>query len=200
MRPSIARRFKLATMALVLLGLGASGCGSDSDDETTPDTEAAEAQKAEVEKAGKITTPIDASDVVKALPPALVRDGDIEAEKQGTPQRSFLEWWQAFQFHDSETVETLTSKATLDAIGASELKQLVGTTTLGGVEVLDVSESGSSARIRAGLLTFSPPKGGGLPDKPTSSTPATFALRKEDGEWLFNETEYLQLRLDNLNE
>lgn len=78
------------------------------------------------------------------------------------------------------TVEALTSKATVNAIGSDGLEELVGVTSLGGVEVLDVSEDGNSALVTAGLLNFAPSKPGGKPPKkPTNSTPATFAMTNE---------------------
>jgi hypothetical protein len=155
----------------------------------------------EARKAGKIAGSIDAGDVVKAFPPQIIRDGDIAAEKEGTPERAFLEWWQGFQFHDVRVVEALTSKETLDAIGRDNLAQLVQTLSLGGVEVLDVSESGDTATVSAGLLSFEPPAPAKpLPEKPTNSTPDTFLMKKEHGDWLFDQTEFLQLKVDSLNQ
>jgi hypothetical protein len=200
LRRSIDRCFKLAAIAAFLtLAVGVLACGSDDEDEGSGTSGAVEAQKEEVEEAGEITTPIDASDVVKTFPPSIVTDGDVEAEKKGTPERAFLEWWQAFQFHDFETVEALTSKATLGAIDADQLRELVGVTTLQGIEILDVSESGSSAQINAGLLNFQPPGPDEPPPRePTSSTPDTFAMTEEHGDWVFAETEYLELKLNAL--
>jgi hypothetical protein len=199
-RPSINRRFRLIAIAgLVLLAIGVLGCGSDDEDEESGSSELVEAQESEVEAAGKITTPIDASDVVKTFPPTIVTDGDVNAEKEGTPARAFLEWWQAFQFHDQLAVEALTSEATIDAIGSQNLEKLVAG-SLGGVEVLDVTESGNSAQVNAGLLSFQPPAPGKPPPrKPTNSTPQSFAMSKEDGDWVFGDTEYLQLKVSALN-
>jgi hypothetical protein len=198
--PRSAGYLKIATTAaLLLLFVVPIGCGSDEADEGSGTSELVEAQEAEVEKASKITTPIDASDVVKVFPPTIVTDGDVEAEKTGTPERAFLEWWQAFQFHDEVTVEALTSKATLDAIGRDNLEELVRG-SLGGIEVLDVSETGNSAQINAGLLSFTPSAPGKPPPrKPTNSAPATFAMVKQGGDWVFDETEYLQIKVDARN-
>jgi hypothetical protein len=188
-----------ATTPLLLLVVVLVGCGSDGDDEqTTTSTELVQAQQSEVSAAGKITTPIDASDVVETFPPSIVTDGDVAAEKEGTPERAFLEWWQAFQFQDELAVEALTSQATLDAIGRDNLEELVRG-SLGGVEVLDVTESGNSAQVDAGLLSFQPPAPGKPPPrKPTNSTPQSFAMTKEDGDWVFDDTEYLQLKVNAL--
>jgi hypothetical protein len=200
---SRSRRLRLAALAAVLtVAAGLLGCGSDdgSDETTGEDTALAEAQQNELEAAGEITTPIDASDVVKTFPPQVVTDGDVGAEKEGTPERAFLEWWQAYQFHDALAVEALTSKATLDAVGSENLKQLVATQSLGGVEILGVTKSGETAEVEAGLLTFQPPaEGEPPPRKPTSSTPQSFAMANEDGDWVFDDTEYLELKVNALS-
>jgi hypothetical protein len=195
---ALAHRFKLATIAAALiLAAGAFGCGSDGD-EDGENTELVQAQKDEVNKSGEVTTPIDASDVVKGFPPQIITDGDVNAEKKGTPQRAFLEWWQAYQFHDDAQVLALTSKAAVDAIGKSTIEEMVRQ-SLQGVEILDVSESGSAATIDAGLLNFQPPEQGAPPpDEPTNSVPESFAMVKEGGDWVFDETAYLQLKAQAL--
>jgi hypothetical protein len=193
---STGHRFKLATFAAALiLAAGALGCGSDGD-EGNDDSELVEAQQDEVNKSGEITTPIDASDVVKVFPPTIVTDGDIKAEGKGTPGGAFLEWWQAWQFNDEAAVEALTSEATVEAIGSDELRELAAQTELPGIEVLDASESGNTAVINAGQLSFSPPRPGAEPpDEPTESKPVSFTMAKEGGEWRFAETEFLELKL-----
>jgi hypothetical protein len=189
---------KLATIAAALfLVAGVLGCGSDGDDggETT---ELVQAQKDEVNKSGEVTTPIDASDVVKVFPPQILTDGDVDAEKKGTPARAFLEWWQAYQFHDDAKVLALTSTAAVDAIGKSTIEEMVRQ-SLQGVEILDVSESGSSATVDAGLLNFQPPEEGAPPpNQPTNSVPESFAMVKEGGDWVFDETAFLQLKAEAL--
>jgi hypothetical protein len=190
-----------AAIAALLIALGAGflvGRATDTGG-TTVTTTAGSLAKLEERKASKIAGSIDASDVVKAFPPQVVRDGDIAAEKKGTPERAFLEWWQGFQFHDAPTVESLTSQETLDAIGRDNLTQLVQTVSLQGVEVLGASESGDTATLDAGLLTFQPSTPGGpLPNEPTNSQPDTFLMKKEHGDWLFDQTEFLQLKLESL--
>ena len=76
----------------------------------------------------------------------------------------------------------------------AELAKLVKTRGQGlqGIEVLGASEDGDIASVRAGLLTFQPEKQGEPPPTtPTASRPATFTMRKEDGEWQFSETVFL---------
>lgn len=144
---------------------------------------------------------IDSSDVVKVFPPQVLTDGDVATEKKGTPGRAFLEWWQAYQWHDALRVEQLTSPETLSAVGKDNLAELVRTQNLQGVEILGVTESGSTADVSAGLLEFQPPREGAPPpDKPTHSEPATFQMSEENGKWLFAETEYLQLKVDALKQ
>lgn len=149
----------------------------------------------------KSTVDYDANDVVNVFPPMIVRDGEILEQQKGTPERALLEWWQAYQFSDVEDVKSLTSQDTIDAIGDDELTQLVELPGpgIGGIEVLGSSEDGDSASIEAGLLVFTPEKPGEPPSaEPTSSTPQTFAMQKEGGEWRFAATEFLVPKLSSL--
>jgi len=109
-----------------------------------------------------------------------------------------LEWWQACQFKDVGAVLALTSRATLAEVGRRQVAKLVRLTQLQGVQVLDVREDGDAASVNAGLLTFQAEKGEQPPTKPTSSQPATFAMRREGGRWVFADTGFLTLKLDNL--
>src|SRR5215213_5136491 len=115
-----------------------------------------EEAKAREVQSGKVS----ATDVVKVFPPQFLTDGDVAKEKKGTPGRAFLEWWQAYQWHDAQTVLSLTSPETLKTIGSDNLTQLVDIQTLPGIEVLGVSGSGSAATVNAGLLQFEPPRPG----------------------------------------
>jgi hypothetical protein len=135
------------------------------------------------------------------LPPNVITDEDIQAQDEGTPERALLEWWQAFQFQDTAGVVLLTSPKTLDDVGENDLEDLVQARGQGlqGIEILGSTESGDTASVRAGLLTFQPPEEGAPPpDEPTASTPTTFALTKEDDEWLFDDDAYLEPQIENL--
>jgi hypothetical protein len=139
----------------------------------------------------------------EAFPPQVVRDSEIEAQESGSPERALLEWWQSFQFGDAERVIALTSQETIDELGENDLADLVSNTGQGlqGVEVFDATEDGETASVRVGLLTFTPEKEGEPPpDEPTSSTPDTFAMQNEDGEWLFAETAYLEPKLESFKQ
>jgi hypothetical protein len=66
---------------------------------------------------------------------------------------------------------------------------------------MGVSESGSTATVNAGLLQFEPPRPGApQPNKPTSSQPDSFLMTNENGKWLFAQTDYLQLKVDALEQ
>jgi len=135
------------------------------------------------------------------FPPHVVRTSEIEAQDAGSPQRALLEWWQSFQFGDARGVVERTSAATVSAVGRPQLAELVRTRGQGlqGVEVLGATVAGDAASIRVGLLTFQPEKEGEPPPKtPTASRPATFAMRKEGGEWHFSEPVYLKPMVDSL--
>ena len=190
-------------IAAVLLGIAAGffvGRETDTSEETV--TASGDMSPAEIEeaKASDVTSGhIDASDVVKVLPPQFLTDGDVGMEKKGTPARAFLEWWQAYQWHDAQAVLSLTSPETLKTIGEDNLTKLVDIQTLPGVEIMGVSENGSTATVNAGLLQFEPPRPGApQPDKPTSSEPSSFLMTKENGQWLFAQTEFLELKLPSL--
>jgi hypothetical protein len=192
-------------IAAALLGIAAGffvGRETDSGKETVTASGGLSPAQIEEAKASEIAAGhIDASDVVKVFPPQFLTDGDVAKEKQGSPGRAFLEWWQAYQWHDVMGVEALTSPETLSAVGQENLAELVRTQSLQGVEILGVSESGSQATVNAGLLEFQPPAPGKPPpDKPTHSEPNSFLMTKENGKWLFAQTDYLQLKVDSLQQ
>lgn len=193
-----------AAIVALLLALGAGflvGRETDTGDKTVTTSTGPSPGQIEGKKAAKIVGHVDASDVVKAFPPQVITDGDVAQEKPGSPERAFLEWWQAYQWHDAAAVEALTSKATLSAVGPDNLVQLVQTQSLPGVEILNTSESGNTATVNAGLLSFQPPAPGKpLPNKPTNSQPDSFTMTNQNGKWLFAQTEFLQLKVANLQQ
>jgi hypothetical protein len=190
----------LLAVGIVLLAGSLAACGSDENDGSTVESDPAAiaAEQDELAEASEITSNVDASDVVKTFPPTIVTEGDIRATKPDSPQRALLEWWQAFQFGDLAAVEDLTSSATLDAIGKKELADAVLRLGLSGIAILGEDGSGSESTVRVGLLNFQPSESGKVPKKPTSSTPEAFTMTKENGSWLFDGTDYLQLRIDSL--
>jgi hypothetical protein len=135
-----------------------------------------------------------------ALPPNIVTDSDIDAQASGSPERALLEWWQSFQFGDSEQVLQRTSKSAIDKLGKHDLSEFVKSTGQGlqGVEVLGAEENGNTASVRVGLLTFQPEKEGEPPPTdPTSSTPDTFEMKKEGDEWKFAAPEFLEPKIES---
>jgi hypothetical protein len=206
---SIDRRlYQLATAALLIAALVLPACASDDDGGATKtvtevvvtDKATGEpAAQAEAKRASRIKTHIASSDVVKLFPPSIVLDGDIREHRSGTPERALLEWWQAFQFHDVTTVKALTSPATLKAIGPHSLADLVRRTGLPGIAVLDASTDGDTAIIQAGQLNFQPPERGAPPPRePTGSQPVALKMTKGRGGWLFDDTEFLVPKVNNL--
>jgi hypothetical protein len=192
---------------LLVAAIALLGCASGDDGEATKTvTEVVVTDKAsgkpaaqvEQDRASKIKSHIDTSDVVKLFPPTIVLDSDIDEQANGTPGRALLEWWQAFQFRDVKTVKALTSRATLEAIGPRALADLVRRTGLQGIEVLDATADGDTAVVQTGLLNFSAPQGEPPPRTPTGSQPATFTMTRESGEWVFAQTDYLSLKVSNL--
>jgi hypothetical protein len=183
LRPERSRKLRAAqlvtTAALMVLAVVVLGCGGN-DDETNGDGDGGE-----------------------AFAPHIVTDSDIDAQEDGSPERALLEWWQAYQFGDQGQVEARTSTETLDEVGKGNLAELVELQgqSLQGVEVLSATESGDTANVRVGLLTFTPEKEGDPPPTtPTQSTPETFAMTNEDGEWRFAETEFLVTLVENLKQ
>jgi hypothetical protein len=133
--------------------------------------------------------------------PNVVTDDEINAQEQGSPGRTLLEWWQSFQFGDPTQVIELTSHDTHHEIGENDKEELVSTRgqNLQGIEVLGTSEDGNTAYVRVGLLQFQPEEEGEPPpDEPTSSTPDSFAMQDEGGEWLFADTAYLEPQIESL--
>jgi hypothetical protein len=192
-------------IAAVLLGIAAGffvGRETDTGKKTVTTSIGMSPAEIEEAKASELTSGhISASDVVKVLPPQFLTDGDVAKEKKGSPEQAFLEWWQAYQWHDVHRVLSLTSPETLSAVGRDNLTQLVEMQVLPRVEILGVSESGSTATVNAGLLQFQPPRPGAPPpNKPTSSQPDSFLMTQENGKWLFAQTEFLELKLPSLQQ
>jgi hypothetical protein len=198
-----------ATAAVALL-LAASGCGSSGGGSSAAgsatvatvvrDGTTTFANQAEIAKADEITSPVTLAEVERVMPPAIVTDGDIAAANAGTPQRALLEWWQAYQFTDAAAVESLTAKATLDAVGAQELEKLVSLrgATLQGIHILGTTRSGDTATVRAALLVFQAQDGGPPPSAPTQATPATFTMERQGGAWLFDQASFIEPKLASL--
>ena len=192
-------------IAAVLLGIAAGffvGRETDTGKKTVTTSIGMSPAELEEAKAREVQSGnVRATDVVKVFPPQFLTDGDVAKEKKGTAGRAFLEWWQAYQWHDVQAVLSLTSPETLSAVGRDNLSQLVEMQVLPGVEILGVSESGSSATVNAGLLQFEPPRPGApQPNKPTSSQPVSFLMTNENGKWLFAQTEFLELKLPSLEQ
>jgi hypothetical protein len=142
-------------------------------------------------------------DAAQTFPPHVVRDDDIEAQEEGSPERALLEWWQAFQFADAAGVESLTSEETLNAVGPRQLAALVKARGQGlqGVEVLGASTQGATSSVRVALLTFQPEKEGQPPPTtPTGSRPATITMAKVGNRWLFAETPYVRPMVENFRQ
>jgi hypothetical protein len=189
----------------VLVGLAAGffvGRETDTGKKTVTTSIGMSPAELEQAKASEVKSgSVSATDVAKVFPPQILTDGDVAKEKKGTPGRAFLEWWQAYQWHDAQTVLSLTSPTTLSAIGRDNVTQLVETQTLPGVRILGVSESGSNATLNAGLLQFEPPHPGApQPNKPSSSEPNSFLMTEQNGKWLFAQTEFLKLKLPSLQQ
>lgn len=135
--------------------------------------------------------------VDRALPPSVISDKVIGEQKQGSPARALLEWWQAFQFRDVRAVVRLTTPGTLDSIGRSRLERLVRKvgSNLAGIRVVSSRIFEDACSIRVEMLSFTPSKGDHEPpDKPTSSTPNTFVMKRSSGGrgWLFDDAGYLR--------
>jgi len=188
-----------AAIAGLLVAALMAGCGGGETTVTETVTAGPSSAEQEAREASEVAGSVNASDVVRTFPPNIVLDGDIAAEKKGSPERALLEWWQAYQFRDSTTLLSLTSEAAVDATGEAELVELVNASGLQGIEILDVSESGNSAVVNVGLLTFTPENPGEPPPRePTNSVPETFAMVSEDGDWKFDQTDYLVTKVEAL--
>jgi hypothetical protein len=138
-----------------------------------------------------------------SLPPNVISDSDIDAQEGGSASQALLQWWQAFQFSDAQQVIDRTSKETLRAVGQKNLSGLVQAQGQGlqKIEILGEDDRGDTASVRVGLLQFQPPKEGAPPpDEPTSSTPDTFEMKDEDGEWKFAATDYLEPKIDSFKQ
>jgi hypothetical protein len=194
-----------AALVLSASGCGSSGGGSTASESGTVPTVVRDgtttfANQTEIAKADEITSAVTLPDVERVMPPAIVTDGDIAAAKAGTPQRALLEWWQAYQFTDAAAVESLTAKATVDAVGAQQLERLVSLrgSTLQGIHILGTTRTGDTATVRAALLVFQAQDGGPPPRTPTQATPAAFTMERQGGAWLFDQASFIEPKLASL--
>ncbi len=123
------------------------------------------------------------------LPRNIVTDGTIDKERDGTPSRALLSWWQAIQYKDADEAIGLTSPATLRRFGRKRFERLVNKVGSGmpGIRTVSTQESGSEARVRSLILSFKPGR-----DLPDSTLPTTLTLSKRGNRWLVASNQYLR--------
>ncbi len=139
---------------------------------------------------------VGASDVVKVFPPQSLTDGDVAKEKNGSPARAFLEWWLAYQWHDVQGVLSLTEPG--DAQDRRRRKPVPARRdqTLPGVEILGVSEGGRHGDRQRGTPPVRAASTGGATTGQAHELAARLVPdRRGNGQWLFAQTEFLQLKL-----
>lgn len=156
--------------------------------------------KEETAKNGSIIVDLPRS----ALPPSIVRDEAIREQKQGSPTRALLEWWQALQFGDVEVSVRLMTPAAVRALGRRRFERLVRQVGPGlpGINVVSWRVFDNVCSIRVELLSFAPSKGDRKPSvKPTSSSPSSFVMRQgsQRRKWLFNDAAFLRQLAKNAN-
>jgi hypothetical protein len=167
-----------AVLAALVVGaaLAATGCGSDDE---APD---------EVDRA-------DAASLQDALPPNVVSDRTIDRHDRDTPERTLLEWWQAFQFRDAELVKLLTDARIIRTIGRSRISNVVRRIgpSLQGIRILSRRTIGDTTSIRVAFLSFGPKRGETTPpSEPTAATPSTLLMTERRGRWVFADSSYLR--------
>ena len=137
----------------------------------------------------------DGQDLQASLPPNVVKDDAIDRYRDGSPEQTMLEWWQAFQFRDVNLVTALTDPEVVKVIGRERLSLLIRRVGSGlqGIRILGRHREGRLASIRVALLSFTPKKGETTPPStPTGLTPSTISLRLRDGAWVFADSSYLR--------
>jgi hypothetical protein len=161
-------------VAVAFIGMG---CGSDSTN-------------------GRETTDISDTDstTIDTAAPNFTQDSEIDAQEEGTPGRALLEWWQAFQFSDAQSVLELTSQDVIDELGEDDITALVEERGAGfqGIELFTAIEDGDEASVRGALLTFAGQEGEPPPDEPTAAAPTTISMLRVDDAWLFNDAPFLE--------
>jgi hypothetical protein len=164
MRARLSRRLTVAALALLVVAAAwsISGCGDSGDGATT------------------------STDVSEQLPPNVVSEADIDAQEDGSPQRALLEWWQAFQFGDVQTVLDLTDPATVHKFGPDRIEEFTLTAgqSLGKPKLLKTIPHGETASVRVLILTITDEA------KQPDETIRTIVLKRDGGAWLVRPDPY----------
>ncbi|MDQ8046586.1 MAG: hypothetical protein AAGC46_10240 [Solirubrobacteraceae bacterium] len=116
-----------------------------------------------------------------AVPPNILTDRVIDAQPAGGPGRALLQWAQAIQFSDNDSVAGLSTPDAIARIGGrAQLDKAVGFmgASFALVTVVNVLQpSPTTARVRATLSSFDA-KG-----QRVQFTPTTFDLSKVGAAW-----------------
>ena len=127
--------------------------------------------------------------------PLLVSTADVERYPQGSPERTFLEWWRALQFGSgSQAVRYYASDVD---VSQRELQRAadVGVELIGlraRPKVLDVLGDDGRATVYV-LFTRAQLNPNGRADK--VRTPRAFDLVREDGSWKLADNRYIEQTL-----
>jgi len=160
---SIARLTSALAVGLIVL----AGCGSDV----------------------KSQTAATSTSTIPSEPPRLVTNAQIAAQRDGTPVRALLSWWQAAQFRDAKGVARLTSQSLKSSVSTARLRRIVTTAgpALGGLTVKGAAMQGARAQIRVLIVTYR-----GQTNVVNLTEPYTLDLVRGPSGWQFDSAEYVR--------
>jgi hypothetical protein len=184
-RPVSIRRSTAAISGLAAATLVMVGCGDSNKTESVP------------VPAVTVTGASPGTNDQGAIPPQLVTARQIKGQPKGSPSAALLEWWQAAQFGDVDTLRGLTAPATAQKFGPARLDRLIATAgpALGGLRPAGTFVRGNKAGVRAIILQFGGK--GGHTTQPSGSFTTTFTLMKTGGGWKYADANYLRGLLKN---
>lgn len=161
-----------ALASALAVGALLSGCGGDDKASTGTADKAGPNPPEEVRLADNIVT-----------------DEQVAAQPKHSPGNALLRWWQSVQFRDVKAVGELTSSAIKREFGKDRLAELVRAAgpSLAGLSVVNSRQEGKTATLRVATVTYK----GGKPD-PAGTLPLTISMRDEQGEWRYDDIDYLR--------
>lgn len=131
-------------------------------------------------------TATDSTATAATKPSNIVTNADIRRTQPGTPARALVTWAQAVQFGDVASVREAYTARVRAAISRPRMDSAVRTVgqVLGRPEIVTPIIRGDVARVRTQLVSYDA-------ESRRSLQPATFSLRREQGQWLLDDARLL---------
>jgi len=170
------QRTALALLACMMMSVAVFACGSEDEPADTAATTGTTAT-------GATGTPAN-----------LISEGELARAREGTPERAFLEWWQAVQFRDVDSVLALSTDRALEGVRA-EVRAAIAevASVLGKPRVVARRDVAGDMSLRVLVESFVAGR-----DGPVASSPYSFRVARNGGRWRVDDVRYLLTTARNL--